>query len=117
MDEKDFHGVNKNELPRIKVASRSDLPGCSAAPPSGSRRKFLGNVSTAAVVAMSSGAIALEPLLGSDHPAARAEEKGLPGAARADESREIRVKAANRERAVPIPPHLTSGDENRYPEQ
>src|ERR1700738_611199 len=117
MDEKDFHDVNKNELPQIKVASRSDLPGCSDAPSSGSRRKCRGNVSTAAVVAMSSGAIALEPLLGSDHSSARAEEKGLTGAARADEAREIRVKAANRERAVPIPHHPTSGDENRYADQ
>src|ERR1700682_4429206 len=117
MDEKRFHGVNNHEFPESKEASRSDLPGCSDAPPSGSRRKFLGNVSTATVVAMTSGAIALEPLLGIDPSAARAEEKGLTGAARADEAREIRVKAANRERAVPIPPHPTSGDENRYADQ
>jgi hypothetical protein len=117
MDEKHFHGVDDNELAQTKVASRTDLPGCSDAPSSGSRRKFLGNVSTAAVVAMTSGAIALEPLLDADHSAARAEEKGLTGATRADEAREIRVKAANRERAVPIPHHPTSGDENRYADQ
>jgi hypothetical protein len=117
MDEKNFHGVNNHALPQIKVSSRSDLPGSSGAPPSGSRRKFLGNVSTAAVVAMTSGAIALEPLLGTHNSAAQAQEKGLTGAARANESREIRVKAANRERAVPIPHHPTSGDENRYSDQ
>ena len=117
MDEKHFHGVNNREIPETKLAGRSDLLGCSDAPPSGSRRKFLGNVSTAAVVAMTSGAIALEPLLSTAHSAAQAQEKGLTGAARADEAREIRVKAANHERAVPIPHHPTSGDENRYADQ
>src|SRR4029077_10760789 len=117
MDEKLFHGVNHDELPETKVASGSDLPGCSDVPSSGSRRKFLGNVSTVAVVAMTSGAIALEPLLCADHSAAQAQEKGLTGAARADEAREIRVKTANHERAVPIPNHPTSGDENRYADQ
>jgi hypothetical protein len=111
MDDKHFHGVNNNDLPHTKVA-------CSDAPPSGSRRKFLGNVSGAAVAAMTAGAIALEPLLGTDHSAARAEENHrLTGVARANESREIRVKAANYERAVPIPQHPTSGDENRYADQ
>src|ERR1700681_4588727 len=111
MDEKHFRGVNNHELPESKEASRSDLPGCSDTPPSGSRRRFLGNVGTAAVAAMTSGAIALEPLLGTDHSAAHAQDNGLTGAARADEAREIRVKAANRERAVPIPHHPTSGDQ------
>ena len=117
MDEKRFHGVSNDGLPKTKVASPGDLSACSDAPPSGSRRKFLGNVSNAAVVAMTSGAIALEPLLGTDHSVARAQDNGLTGAARADEAREIRVKAANHERAVPIPHHPTSGDQNRYADQ
>ena len=118
MDEKHSHAVNNNEGPHTKVASRGDLPGCSDAPPSGSRRKFLGNVSTAAVVAITSGAIALEPLLGAERSAAREEENNRSTlVVRADEAREIRVKAANYERAVPIPRHPTSGDENRYADQ
>jgi hypothetical protein len=117
MDEKRLNSVSNNELPQTKVANLGDLPACSNAPPSGSRRKFLGNVGTAAVAAMTSGAIALEPLLGTDHSAAHAQDNGLTGAARADEAREIRVKAANRERAVPIPHHPTSGDQNRYADQ
>jgi hypothetical protein len=117
MDEKRLNSVSNNELPQTKVANPGDLPACSNAPPSGSRRKFLGNVGTAAVAAMTSGAIALEPLLGTDHSAAHAQDNGLTGAARADEAREIRVKAANRERAVPIPHHPTSGDQNRYADQ
>ena len=117
MDEKRLNSVSNNELPQTKVANPSDLPGGSNVPPSGSRRKFLGNVGTAAVAAMTSGAIALEPLLGTDHSAAHAQDNGLTGAARADEAREIRVKAANRERAVPIPHHPTGGDQNRYADQ
>ena len=117
MDEKPFHGVSNDGLPLTKVASPGDLPACSDAPPSVSRRKFLGNVSAATVTAMTSGAIALEPLLGPHHSTALAQENGLTGATRADESREIRVKAANRERAVPIPRHPTSGDQNRYADQ
>ena len=117
MDEKRVNSVSNNELPQTKVANPGDLPARSNAPPSSSRRKFLGNVSTAAVAAMTSGAIALEPLLGTDHSAAHAQDNGLTGAARADEAREIRIKAANRERAVPIPHHPTSGDQNRYADQ
>jgi hypothetical protein len=117
MDEKRLNSVSNNELPQTKVANPGDLLACSNAPPSGSRRRFLGNVGTAAVAAMTSGAIALEPLLGTDHSAAHAQENGLTGAARADEAREIRVKTANRERAVPIPHHPTSGDQNRYADQ
>ena len=64
------------------------------------------------------GAIGLEPFLSSKYSVARAEgHSGLLGAARADESREIRINAANHERAVPIPHHPTSGDENRYADQ
>jgi hypothetical protein len=118
MEKKHLHGVNNHPIPQTKVANRNDLAGRSDAPPSGSRRKFLGNVSGAAVAAMTAGVIGLEPLLGTDHSVARAEEKHrLAGAARADESREIRINAANHDRAAPIPRHPTSGDENRYADQ
>jgi hypothetical protein len=98
------------------TAKGSLLP--SDAPRSGSRRKFLGNVSGAAVAAATVGAIGLEPLLGGKHSIAHAEQNGgLTGAARADESREIRINVANRERAVRIPNHPTNGDQNRYADQ
>jgi hypothetical protein len=117
MDEKHLRSVDKNAPIQTKVANPVDLPDRSDTPPSGSRRKFLGNVSGVAVAAATVGAIGLEPLLGSQYSVARAEDDGLPGAARADESREIRINAANYERAVPIPHHSTSGDENRYGDQ
>ena len=118
MDEKRLRSVDKNAPIQTRVANPDDLPDRSDTLPSGNRRKFLGNVSGAAVAALTAGAIGLEPLLGSDHSVARAEgHDGLTGAARADESREIRIEAANHERAVPIPHHPTSGDENRYADQ
>jgi hypothetical protein len=118
MDEKHLQGVDENAPTQTRPANPNDLPNRSDTLPSGSRRKFLGNVSCAAVAAMTAGAIGLEPLLGTDHSVARAEENHrLTGAARADESREIRIKAANHDRAVPIPHHPTSGDENRYADQ
>jgi hypothetical protein len=119
MGEKHLRNADKNApIQTTKVANPDDLPDRSDAPASGSRRKFLGNVSGVAVAAATVGAIGLEPLLGSKYSVARAEEHdGLPGAARANESHEIRIDAANAERAIPIPHHPTNGDEKRYPDQ
>ena len=84
----------------------------SDAPRSGSRRKFLGNVRGAAMAAATVGVIGLE------HSIAHAEQNGgLIGTARADESQEIRINAANHERAVRIPNQPTNGDQNRYADQ
>jgi hypothetical protein len=118
MDEKHLRSVDKSSPVQSKAANPGDLPDRSDAPHSDSRRKFLGNVSGAAVAAATMGAVGLEPLLGSKDSYARAGDRdGLTGAARADESREIRIRAANRERAIPIPQHPTSGDKNRYADQ
>ncbi len=98
------------------AAKDSSLP--SGAPRSESRRRFLGNIRGAAVAAATVGAIGLEPLLGGKHSIARAEQNGsLTGAARADESQEIRINAANGERKVHIPNRPTNGDQNRYADQ
>lgn len=83
-----------------------------------SRRKFLGSIRGAAMAAATVSAIGLEPILGGKHSIAGAEENGgLTGAARADESQEIRIDAANVERKVHIPNHPTNGDGNRYADQ
>src|ERR1700730_6892853 len=90
----------------------------SDAPSSGSRRKFLGNVSGAAVAAATVGAIGLKPLLGGENSILHAEDNGgLTGAARAAEAEEIRINAAKREEAVRIPNHPTNGDVERYIDQ
>src|SRR5947199_6063886 len=111
MGEKHLRSVDKNAPVQTKVANPNDLLDRSDKPPSGSRRKFLGNVRGVAVAAATLGAIGLEPFLGPKYSVARAKDHGeLPGAARADESLEIRINAAIRERPVPIPHHPTSGD-------
>ncbi len=70
------------------------------------------------MAAATASAIGLEPLLGSQDSVARAEQSGgLNGAARANESAEVRIKAALRERAVNIPNHPTNHDITRYPDQ
>src|ERR1700676_601211 len=118
MDGKHLRRVDKNAPIQTKLPNPNDLPDRSDAPPSGSRLKFLGNGSGVAVAAMTAGAIVFEPLLGADHSVGQAEEDHrVSGAARATESREIRIHAANHERAVPIPHHPTSGDEKRYADQ
>jgi hypothetical protein len=118
MDEKHLRSVEKNAPVQTKVANPNDLLGPSDIPPSGSRRKFLENVSGVALAAATVSAIGLTPFLGSKYSVARADDhEGLPGVARADESHEIRIDAANVERAVPIPHHPTNGDENRYPDK
>jgi hypothetical protein len=116
MDEKHLHRIDKNAPIQTKVANPNDLPDRSGMLPSGSRRKFLGNVSGLAVVAATVGAISLEPLLSSKHSVASAADANgrLRGSERAEEAAEIRIKAAKAERSVPIPPHTTNGDEGRY---
>jgi len=95
-----------------------------------SRRKFLGR----AGVAIAGGAVGLHRLLNSTAQAqdpgifrdkrplelppgycTPPQDNGLTGVARANRAFDIRVDAAQRERAVPIPPHLNNGDEARYP--
>jgi hypothetical protein len=118
MDEKHLRSVDKNTPIQTEVVNPDILPDRSDTPSSGSRRKFLGTVSSVAVAAATVGAIGLEPLLGGKHSIARAEQNGsLTGAARAEESQEIRINAANHERAVHIPNHPTNGDQNRYADQ
>jgi hypothetical protein len=118
MDEKQPYSVGKNAPIQTNVANPNDLSDHSDTPPSGSRRKFLGNVSGVAVAAATIGAIGLEPLPDSKYSVANAQNlDGLPGAARAAESHQIRIKAANAEHAIPIPDHPTNGDENRYPDK
>jgi hypothetical protein len=101
----------------------SNAPVCKPAedpqsPRSGSRRKFLGSIKGAAMAAATVSAIGLKPLLGGKTSIASAENNGgLTGAARADESQEIRTDVAKAERKVRIPNHPTNGDENRYADQ
>lgn len=85
-------------------------------PSSRSRRSFIG--------AATAGAVTLPALLSSKTGVVRAQEVQefepqsdigpLSGKKRAKASFNLRVDAAQRERDLPIPNHLTNGDEDRY---
>jgi len=86
----------------------SNTPG---QPSSRSRRAFIGKVAA--------GVVALPPLLSSKAGDARAQdfeiESAATGKKRAKQAQNIRIDAANAQRAVPIPDHPDNGDEVRYP--
>ncbi|HEY0783423.1 MAG TPA: vanadium-dependent haloperoxidase [Thermoanaerobaculia bacterium] len=83
-----------------------------------SRRRFLGGVGGAAAAAVAASALPFEPLLGK---AAAAEtvpiEQGGPstGSSRVEQAFQIRLDAAQAERARPVEAHVTNGDEERWP--
>jgi len=86
------------------------------APSSESRRKFLGGVRGVAIAAATVGAIGWEPLLGSAQSVAGAADGDdkIEGSDRAEDAAKIRLDAAKAERKIPMPPHTTNGDEERY---
>jgi hypothetical protein len=96
-------------------APLDSLRPCDA-PRSESRRKFLGNVRGVALAAATAGAVGLEPLVGSSYSLAHAnnDHGESKGDERAEEDAEIRIEAAKVERRIPVPPHTTNGDEERY---
>ena len=81
------------------------------APASPERRKFLGSISSIAAVTAGASALGMPNFLN-----AAAVGPLSPGD-RADKSLKIRVDAATKERALPIPAHPTNGDEERYSNQ
>jgi len=85
-------------------------------PTSPSRRRFMGKMGGAAAAAATVGAIGLSPLL--DSAGTRAEAATGPSSAgsgsRVSKSLALRVQVATRDAQIPVPPHTTNGDENRY---
>src|SRR3984957_20321070 len=104
LDRGDTHSETPDSLPP------------SGAPRSESRRKFLGGVRGVALAAATASAIGFEPLLGSRHSVAHADNDHgeSKGEERAEEDADIRIDAAKAERRIPTPPHTTNGDEERY---
>ena len=113
MGENRLHGVGKNAPPQTKVANPNDLPDRSDAPPSGSRRKFLGNVSGVAVAAVTAGAIGLEPLLGGKESVADASVVPYSSEGREDKSFKYRVRTANAEK-IDVGQQPDNGDATRF---
>jgi hypothetical protein len=74
------------------------------------RRAFLGQIRGAAAATLAASAVELGPLT---RPA-RGEERTRGRDERARECFEVRERAAEEEREVPIPPQVLNGDEKRY---
>jgi len=82
-----------------------------------SRRSFLGKLGTAATATMAAGVLGGAPTAVAQSSGANA----FGGISLNDNSRVIRsfnlrVDAANADSQIPVPPHTTSGDEDRYPD-
>jgi hypothetical protein len=75
-----------------------------------SRRAFLGQIRGAAAATLAASAVELGPLT---RPVG-AQERTRGGDERARESFEVRERAAEEERELPIPPQVPNGDEKRY---
>ena len=104
------------QVARDRHSAPLDLLPPSDVPRSKSRRKFLGSVRGVALAGATAGVIGLEPLLGSNHSLAHADNGHgeSAGGERAEEAAEIRMEAMKADRSVPTPPHTTNGDEERY---
>jgi hypothetical protein len=113
MGEKHLRSVDKNAPLRTKVANPKNLPDSSGTPLSGSRRKFLGNVSGVAVAAVTAGAIGLEPLLGGKESIADASVVPYSSEGREDKSFKYRVSAANAEK-IGVGQQPDNGDATRF---
>ena len=107
---------NHEQTEAQKAQPGEDLPRHeSAASLTTTRRKFLRGLGL-----LSSAPLALGVLGGPrwkyTNVEAPAREVRSPGPARRrSQAFEIRVDAARRERAIPLPIHLTNGDEEQYP--
>ena len=105
--------MGEKHVRRTKVANPKNLSGRSGTPPSGSRRKFLGNVSGVAVAAVTAGAIGLEPLFGGKESVAGASVVPYNSETREDASLNYRTNTANAEH-IDIGVQPDNGDASRF---
>jgi hypothetical protein len=85
-----------------------------------SRRTFFGQLGGAAAATIAASTF-VGPLVkttqaaeGQSSPLEPDNDSGSIGSGRANKAERIRTSVAAKERAVPIPPHTTNGDESRY---
>jgi hypothetical protein len=79
-----------------------------------SRRDFLGRAAVATAASVAAGALTGLPRPAYAASLAHSVADRLAGAARADQALAIRLGAARRKRAVPLPSHPNNGDEAAY---
>ena len=105
----DDHSVDRSS--KVSPSPENSEPAAS----SSSRRRFLGKLGSAATVTMAASVLGKAP-------AALAQSGGSGGSsasglnARVVKALALRVDAATADSLVPVPPHTTNGDENRYPD-
>jgi hypothetical protein len=88
---------------------------CETAVRSSSRRRFLGGLGTAATATMAASVLGKGPTaLAQSNGSGSSSAAGLN--ARVVKSLALRIGAATTDSLVPVPPHTTNGDENRYPD-
>ena len=102
-------------MDKRKTAPRADEISLEAKPETTSRRKFIGRVGSAAAASLAVSATGLSSLAKSAEAQSTSSNSNGFGNQRAQESYMIRVAAARQELAVPTPPEITNGDEQRYP--
>ena len=113
MDKKRLNGVDQNAPLQTKVDNPNDLSARSAPPSSGSRRKFLGNVSGVAVAALTAGAIGLEPMLDGKESVAEASVVDYSSERREDRSFNYRRSMATIEK-IDVGRQPDNGDATRF---
>jgi hypothetical protein len=116
MGEKHLRSADKSAPLRTKVANPKNLldhSDRSDTPPSGSRRKFLGNISGVAAAAVTAGTIGLEPLLGGKQSVADASVVPYGSEGREDKSFRYRVSTANAEK-IDVGQQPDNGDAARF---
>jgi len=113
MDVERSRSVDKKAPIKTKVANLNDLPDRSDTLPSGSRRKFLGNVSGVAVAAVTASAIGLEPLLGGNESVAEASVVTYNSETREDASLNYRTNTAHAEH-IDVGVQPDNGDATRF---
>src|SRR6202795_3648511 len=90
----------------------SDSAGDKSAAVSSSRRKFLSNLGGASAAVCTLAAVGLDPLRGSALADTTASSSS---SGRVQHALKLRVDAAQRDSNIPVPPHTTNGDRQRYP--
>ena len=93
----------------IAADSRSSQPSTKPTP---SRRKFLSQVGAAVA-----GGAFLGKIPQSSAQTFEGEQAPAASDPRVQQFYQIRVDAAKAQRAIPVPPHTTNGDEQRYPDK
>src|SRR5262245_48027615 len=101
----------------VAAVTETEAPSINTAARASSRRRFLGQVGAA----LTGGMVLGKASLASAQSDVSDGELGvpLPGVIdpRVKRSFAIRVKTANKEASIPVPPHTTNGDEERYPDK